>query len=312
LRKLLTRDGEGDSNMRGWAIGIALGIHIVALCILAALTFARPAADNLTDSPQASIGQIKSLAEAAAITPKPKVIEAALVARPQNIAKSWTLPTLSQEYRIPTGSEQPDLTALAAKTTADKTGLSAAQPRARRIEFFGNYSYDRKVCFVVDCSGSMSGLLGQVVRQLKKTIDSLEPDQHFCIIFFGGSTLHEFENGKMVRATPQNKEAAYKFAKSIKPSGKTDAMRAIKRAMEIADSRGNKPAVIYFLTDGFELDGAQGRQFCKKIAALRQKLSPNVKLNTIGFWSQQTDRPMLEVIANESGGQCVLISSERN
>ena len=309
MKYFVSKDGQSSSNASAWALGIAIGIHIVILCILAGKTLSRASAeDNAAETPAATISQIASLGETPAISPKPKIVEAPQLARANSSTKSWNLPTLSQQYRVSIGDDQTDLTPLASTSGKEKPMQTSSAIRPGRIEFFGNYSYDRKVCFVVDCSGSMKGLFGQVVRQLKQTIDGLEPDQSFYIIFFGGNTLHEYGSGKMVRASSGAKEAAIKFALSIKPSGTTDAIRAIKRAMEIKDASGNKPAVIYFLTDCFELDGAAGKNFCKKIDKLRQDIAPKTKINTIGFWTQKNDRPMLDTIANDSGGRCVIIS----
>jgi hypothetical protein len=309
LKYFVSKDGQSSTNASAWAFGIAIGIHIVILCILAGKTLSRAAAENNTsETPSATISQIASLSETPAIAPKPKIAETLQLARAKSDAKSWNLPTLSQQYRVSIDGDQSDLTPLASTSGSEKPIQAASAVRPGRIEFFGNYSYDRKVCFVVDCSGSMKGLFGQVVRQLKQTIDALEPDQSFYIIFFGGNSLHEYGGGKMVRATPAAKEAAVKFAQTIKPSGTTDAMRAIKRAMEIKDASGNKPAVIYFLTDGFEIDGATGKSFCKRIEKLRQDMTPKTKINTIGFWTQKSEQPMLEAIAEGSGGRCVIIN----
>ena len=308
-----SKDGQRGTNASAWAFGIAIGIHIIVLCILAGKTLSPAAADNNTsETPSATISQIASLSEAPAISPKPKIVESPQLARANSSAKSWSIPALAQEYRVSMdGQTGTGLTPLVSTSGSEKPMQAASAVRSGRIEFFGNCTYDRKVCFVVDCSGSMKGLFGQVVRQLKQTIDDLEPDQSFYIIFFGGNSLHEYGGGKMMRATPAAKEAAIKFAQSIKPSGTTDAMRAIKRAMEIKDTSGNRPAVIYFLTDGFELDGAAGRNFCKKVEQLRQDMAPKTKINTIGFWTQKNDQPLLETIASDSGGRCVIVKGNR-
>jgi hypothetical protein len=310
LKQISSKDGRSESNVSAWAFGIAVGIHIVALFILAAVTLAK-AQDRSDENSATTIGQIKSLSETPAITPKPKVKEAPLLVQAATNEKTWRLPSLAQEYRTSIRNDQADLTTLAAKTSVEKPMLTAAAAQTGRIEFFGSPSYDHEVCFVVDSSGSMSGVLeSQVIKQLKKTIDSLDAQQHFSVIFFGGSGLHEYSRGKMVNASTPAKEAVYKFAKSIKPSGKAGALPALKRAMEVRDSRGNKPAIIYFLTDGFELDSAAGKTFCKEVARLRQTLTPKTKINTIGFWAQKSDRAVLETIAAESGGMCVFINKE--
>lgn len=305
-----SKDGRTGHNASAWAFGIAIGIHIVALCILAALTWAHTQTAS-DDTPVASIGRIKAMEETSVIMPKPKIKEVKVVAKAVPSEKTWQLPSLAQEIRTDIGGGNSNLSSLTSKSAAQSPSLLTAATITRgRTEFFGTSSYERKLCFVVDSSGSMAGLLGQVVSQLKQTIDNLEADQYFSIIFFGGNTLIEFKNGKMVRATPESKAEAYKFAKSIRPAGKTDAIRAIKRALEIKDSSGNKAGVIYFLTDGFELDVNQSKLICKEVSQLRNNLAPKVKINTIGFWAQNSDRPVLETIANQSSGQCILINTE--
>ena len=47
------------------------------------------------------------------------------------------------------------------------------------------------------------------------------------------------------------------------------------------------------------------QNFADRVEKLRQKLAPSVKINTIGFWTQKTDRQILETVAERSGGQFV-------
>ena len=112
----------------------------------------------------------------------------------------------------------------------------------------------------------------------------------------------------MLRATEKNKSAAYDFIDSVRPAGQTNAMKALKRAMQIRDTKGNKPSLVYFLTDGFELTTKDQNSFSRKIEALLRRSAPQTKINTIGFWSQEDDRKMLETIAKQSKGQAVFIT----
>ena len=190
-----------------------------------------------------------------------------------------------------------------------------------KIEFFGICTDQRKICYLVDCSGSMRGTFGRVRKQLAESIQSLRPDQYFYIIFFGGGRLLELGNGKLIRATKQAKSAACDFIESVQPAGQTNALAGFKRAMQINDGRGISPSIIYLLTDGFELTSKVGAKrdagrlnrrdsqwFGRQVADLRRRFAPAVIINTIGFWPAGEDRKMLELIAKQSGGEFVIVA----
>jgi Mg-chelatase subunit ChlD len=181
-----------------------------------------------------------------------------------------------------------------------------------RVEFFGSWTEERKVCYAVDSSGSMRGMFRRVRENLKKSIEALQPDQYFYIIFFGGKELLELGSGRLLRATPKAKSAAYDFIDSVQPAGQTNALAALERAVQIRDSSGNSPAVIYFLTDGFELTTENTRRFSQRISNLLRKSSPKTKINAIGFWPTKGDRKTLEAIATQSGGEFVLVCDDNS
>lgn len=175
-------------------------------------------------------------------------------------------------------------------------------------EFFGARTCERKICYVVDCSGSMRGMLSGVRRKLQRSIASLQQDQYFYIIFFGNGRLFESGEGRMVRATQKAKSAACEFVDSVRPAGQTNALAALERAMQIHDADNLSPSVIYFLTDGFELTTKNRQRFGNQIANLLRRFAPKTKINTIGFWPQDGDRNMLEIIAKQSGGEFVFVT----
>ena len=176
------------------------------------------------------------------------------------------------------------------------------------VEFFGSWTDQRKVCYLVDCSGSMQGIFGRVRKKLKESIGNLQPDQYFYIIFFGSEKLFEFGNGRLLRATREAKSAACEFIDSARPAGRTNALVAMERAVKVRDESGHSPAVIYFLTDGFELTTKDVPRFSQKIVNLLKRFAPATKINTIGFWPQSQDRRMLETIARQSGGEFILVT----
>ena len=114
----------------------------------------------------------------------------------------------------------------------------------------------------------------------------------------------------MKRAAASVKFSACDFIDSAKPAGKTNAIAALQKALQVKDVSGVGPSVIYFLTDGFELDDEGGKGLLKQISRMRSRLAPQVKINTIGFWPQGQDRLMLSSIASLSGGEFVSITDD--
>lgn len=170
-------------------------------------------------------------------------------------------------------------------------------------QFFGQLSADRKICYVVDASGSMLGRFDPVRAQLQQSLAALAQDQYFYIIFFqDGDKLIESGSGRFVRASPAAVQAAFDFIAAIRPKGATNAVDALRRGMTIRDFAGQGPGLIYFLTDGFDLQqGDEG--FARRIENLRKTLAPRTKINTIGFRTESTDLQILRDIAAFSGGQ---------
>ena len=80
--------------------------------------------------------------------------------------------------------------------------------------------------------------------------------------------------------------------------------------MQIRDIGGEPPSVIYFLTDGFEL-GTDRQKFSQKIRTLLQRYAAETKINTIGFWPAESDREMLEIVADQSGGEAIIITDTK-
>ena len=148
-------------------------------------------------------------------------------------------------------------------------------------EFFGGAVVEKKICFVVDSSGSMKGVLGLVKKHLCGTIDSLGADQYFYIIFFGNQRLFELGDGRLMRASEENKKKAVDFINSIQEAGATDAIKAFERMLEIRDNSGNRPGLIYFLTDGFEIASEGDTNFESRLNDLISQLAPTAKINTI-------------------------------
>lgn len=165
---------------------------------------------------------------------------------------------------------------------AKKGDAKEAKTRERAPEekvpvFFGTEIASNRVCFVVDCSGSMvmtdrpaessetdetfakknpeDPAVRQFERmtrartQLKACIEALQPTQRFNVIAF--SSANKLWQPTVVAATADNKASALAFAEGMRANGGTNTHDALKAAFDMKDEAG-QPAIdtIYFLSDG--------------------------------------------------------------
>lgn len=280
-----------------WAFLFSLGVHGVLFVLFSFVSVSGGGGVD-ADLPPASISvvQIQNLASQPSFIPKPKIKRAAdgadkkaLVVDSRQIGKA----DYSQDY-------------VAAISGQLEDGLLSGQFKSSsKTEFFGSTTDLRKICYVVDASGSMQGRLAMVRRQLKQSIAKLEADQYFYVIFFRGDGLVESGQGRLVRASDKAKSAAYKFVDRIRFEGPTNAISAIDRSMRVKDSAGQSVQQIYFLSDGFDYKSGDSIDFAGMIKNKRKRLAPSVRINTIGIWVQRQDEKILRSIASSSGGEYV-------
>jgi len=289
-----------------WAWAISITVHLIVFSAFAIAKFSKSQTQGKQQPiPVAKVSEVKRLLETASIITKPKIKKAT----PNQLAKNTQkmLPTKQIFESAKSKSQELESFSIAPHSQDPFSLPSNSKLPYERIEFFGSFTNQRKICYLIDCSGSMRGVFGQVQKKLRDSIASLQQDQYFCIIFFGDNRLLEFENGQMRRATQKAKSAAYDFIESANPAGQTNALAALERAVQIPDNNGAGPSVIYFLTDGFELTTEDVPMFSQKITNLLRRFAPKTVINTIGFWPQDTDCKMLEIIARQSGGEFILV-----
>jgi len=291
-----------------WALTVSIAVHLLVLAVLAATKFSPSKADaQMYPGAVAKMSRIQKLAETPRVIPKPKISRP----EPQGVLPADG-PGYSDEGRIfdieKTGDGTPgDLTGPAG--SEDIYRLEDADILQGGVDFFGSKSRSRRICYVVDRSGSMRGLLGRVKTELARSIADLQPDQYFAIIFFGGGTV-TFGDGKLIRATQHAKKSAQQFIKSVEPRGTTNALTAIDRALRVRDGSGAGASVVYLLTDGFELGLGDAGRFRDAVETLRRSFAPQVKINTIGFWPGSEDRKLLKKIAVSTGGEFVIVADD--
>jgi len=292
-----------------WPWIVSICVHIAILAAFATIKIAtKKTSFAALPIPKAQISQIKKIANSASILPKPKVKKNFY----KSALKPTFKPTMSNNAAV-LKKPTTNLEELARESLSNQSLLpQAGALLAGKVELFNIATDQRKICYLIDRSGSMQGVFHKVIERVKKSISDLQPDHYFYIIFFGADQLLESGSGSMTRATEYAKTEALNFLASIKPAGKTNTLAAFKRAMQLRDSDGQKPAVIYFLTDGFELSNKSALHFADEVEILRKKLAPETKINTIGFWTEPKDCELLKTIAGNSGGSFVRIDEQFN
>lgn len=300
------RENNRRSSAAGWAWSISIIIHVFILVIFAFVKFSQSqGVEKRRIAPTTKVSVIKEFMIIEPVSPKPKVKKS--IASSVGAAVDGQLP-VRQIFELPKPILQnPQNVSKAAESAPNKmtVALSSSVVVSPKVEFFGSSAEGRKICYVVDCSGSMQGIFCRVQKELIKSVEGLEADHYFYVIFFASDKLYEYGDGRLMRATPQVKSAICKFIRSVRPAGTTNAMAALERAMQLRDA----PAVIYFLTDGFELAGDSAYSFAQKVLAMRKNFAPATKINTIGFWVQGWDGKILEKIAKQSSGECILVGN---
>lgn len=287
-----------------WAWMVSIALHLIVLMVFGVIKFSQSESqDKQRPVPTAKVNRIKNLMQAAQVIPKPKIKKPAITRLSKNKSRLLTESQIFGNTK-PRSQDPGDFVKASASQIA---ALSSNVNLTHRVEFFGSWTEKRKICYLVDCSGSMKGMFGRVRMKLAESIKSLLPDQYFYIIFFSGDRLFELGKGRLIRATEKSKSAAYDFIECIKPAGQTNVLAALEKAVRIRDSRRAGPSVIYFLTDGFELTTEDTQGFLQNIKMLLKQFAPETKINTIGFWPQDNDREMLRKIAQLTGGEFVII-----
>lgn len=277
-----------------WAWMISLGLHGILLGGFALVRVPSGISEVRVDRGAiVSLEAVCRVIESEPIAPKP-TLRPILSENPRSTPSSDSAPPVPTD--IPVSS--PD----AVTFSEDLIGASA--------NFFGSRLAADRICFVTDCSGSMFGRMGLVRDQLTRTIKTLSANQFFSVLFFReGQMILESGSGSLQRASASSRQKAIRLIESVRPGGRTEALSALQRAMELRTPGGEKVELIYFLTDGFDLDEAGAVFFLHQAETLRKKLAPEVIINTIGFWTEPEDRRILEVLAVQTGGIFISVES---
>ena len=151
----------------------------------------------------------------------------------------------------------------------------------------------RKVCFVIDRSGSMSGQpLYGAKKALLACLSTLGPDDEFGIVHFG-SDAKKF-NGTLAKATDKNRKQATRFVEGIEVDGGTHLLGAVSAAFQVIGGPGGD---IFLLTDGEVWETGQ---------IIEQAAAVGTRFHTMGIGAASKSK-FLTALARRTKGICKLV-----
>jgi uncharacterized protein YegL len=150
----------------------------------------------------------------------------------------------------------------------------------------------KELVFVLDTSGSMSGLPIETAKKaMKLALDGLYEHDTFNLITFSGDTHILFEHP--VPATKENLRKAQEFLESRQGNGGTEMMKAIRAALDDSD-RQDHVRIVCFMTDGYVGND-------QEIIAEVQK-HPNARVFAFGI-GNSVNRFLLDKMAEHGRGE---------
>lgn len=164
--------------------------------------------------------------------------------------------------------------------------------------FLGARDVGARVCFVVDCSGSMASnnAIRTAKAALASSLNGLEPTQQFQILFYNENLrMLELSGGakaQMYFANDVNRSLAKQWISAAQPELGTDHLPAIKAALRLG------PEVLFLLTDSDTSLDARER------AEIRRLNGGRARIHCIEFGKGPESRVenFLHALARENGG----------
>ncbi len=287
---------SGQVNIRALAASVL--IHILVLGSFLFFKFAKPTLADNSQSNTASLNVYRTETHQSAILPKPKMTKPGRQISEPDI----NLNTLSSVKASSNTSQAAE---------AQSSQAAVLQPSSiymHQVDFFGSKAVCNYVCYVVDASGSMHGSFHLVKAKLKESIGLLEQDQFFYITFFNDGQIVELPHSGFMRASNINKTTAADFIDSMRPLGSTNAVDAFSRTFQRCGEKSSN-SVIFFLTDGFDLENNDEEDFIDRIKYQKNRFARSAQINTIGFNTDPNSSNLLAQIAGVSNGQYTNVST---
>lgn len=188
------------------------------------------------------------------------------------------------------------------------TGAGLGQVGLWDIKAGGN-----KIVYVVDFSGSITPVVDDLRRELKRSVGQLQTSQSFEVVLFlsnaGSKYAVESFAAKLTQADVENKRRFFDWIQHHSPNGATNPLPALIRALAL------KPEVIFLISDGgFDDPAPKVLEDIKNANRVAK-----AKINCLVFDELLFDyksgvgkltegAKLLQTIAQQHGGKCKIVT----
>lgn len=172
-------------------------------------------------------------------------------------------------------------------------------------DLFGLKGEARKLVYLVDASGSLIDTFPFVINELKRSINELEADQSFTVIFFQDRDVIEVPPRGLRAASEENKRRVIEWidpaAGNVVPRGGTTPVNALRLALQY------KPHLMFLLSDNITGSGVFQVDQRRLLADIERANAGGTKINTIQYiypdpLVTKGLKGTMELISNRSGG----------
>lgn len=296
-----------SSQIWGWAVSI--GIHILLALAFILFSGSQPPSADTHRVPTSRIFE------------PPEPLQHEPIVEDLQIEFQTTEP-LSQELEpLPMPDLQPMITEQHGVPLAVAGGDGSGEfvvPQAARANTLSHSFCDlasdaRRICYVVDCSGSMVVAFEYVRQELQAALRQLSPAHYFQIILYAGAQPSSLEQGRLLRATRQNIGRALDFTKTIElrnvdtaDAAAQSVLAALEMAFAIQTNEGSRPDLVYLLTDG-EFDH---NVVTAAAHALQKRFDPAPRVHVIGCGNAE-NKSALQNLARLHHGRFKFVTTEQ-
>ena len=156
----------------------------------------------------------------------------------------------------------------------------------------------RRVCFLLDTSGSMQGLpLERAKAALDAMLAGLDPKDEFGLVQFN-SIVDSFDK-RMATATDVNRERARAWLAGICATGGTSLALGLGEAVDVLGGPGGD---IFLMTDG---------EVWETGPIIEQAAASGSRIHILGIGSASQDR-FLSTLARRTGGVCEMVGARED
>ena len=222
------------------------------------------------------------------------------------------LPELTEPARSGAGPESIGV-ARVGGYAAGSSGLTVSAVGEYTTSFCGAVGSAKRICYVVDCSGSMILAFDYVRSQLKRTIGKLSPGQYFHVVFYASGEPLELPGKRLLRAHKRNRQDAMLFINQMNLASVPTAraawqgvVNALGAAFAARTPAGRSVELIYLFTDG-EFEHQRLAWAVRELQGEREK--PAV-ISVVACGNRDNEE-FLSWLARANGGEYHFVSDEQ-